>query len=114
MKRNIIGSITFVALAACASPAQKSSGTVFVGAYHNTCDDSVLFFDLDRIPPSHQEEFDLARRDIHSTCERNAHERCRRFMSAPLTMSFAAAHQHVEERSEDLAQTRPELGHDDQ
>lgn len=32
-------------------------------------------------------------------------------MSAPLTLSFAAARQHVEERSEDLAQTRPELGH---
>src|SRR5205814_1488824 len=34
-----------------------------------------------------------------------------RFMSAPLGMSFAAARQHVEARSEDLAQTRPELGH---
>jgi hypothetical protein len=32
-------------------------------------------------------------------------------MSAPLTLSFAAAREHVEERSEDLAQTRPELGH---
>jgi uncharacterized protein len=32
-------------------------------------------------------------------------------MSAPLTMSFSAARQHVEERAEDLAQTRPELGH---
>jgi len=32
-------------------------------------------------------------------------------MSAPLTMSFAAAREHVEERAEDLAQTRPELGH---
>jgi uncharacterized protein YbcC (UPF0753/DUF2309 family) len=85
--------------------------TVFVGAYHNTCDDSVTFFDLDRIPESHREEFALARRNIESTCQRNAHERCRRFMSAPLTLSFEAALQHVEERSEDLAQTRPELGH---
>ena len=32
-------------------------------------------------------------------------------MSAPLSLSFAAAREHVEERSEDLAQTRPELGH---
>ena len=32
-------------------------------------------------------------------------------MSAPLTLSFAAAREHVEERAEDLAQTRPELGH---
>ncbi len=85
--------------------------TVFVGAYHMTCDDSVLFFDLDLVPASHREEFESARRNIESACERNAHERCRRFMSAPLTLSFAAARQHVEERSEDLAQTRPELGH---
>jgi len=28
-----------------------------------------------------------------------------------LTMSFEQAHQHVEARAEDLAQTRPELGH---
>ncbi|HEY2158401.1 MAG TPA: DUF2309 domain-containing protein [Isosphaeraceae bacterium] len=85
--------------------------TAFVGGYHNTCDDSVVFFDLDRIPRSHREEFDAARRAIDATCARNAHERCRRFMSAPLTLSFDEAHQHVEGRSEDLSQTRPELGH---
>ena len=43
--------------------------------------------------------------------DRNAHERCRRFDSAPLTLSFAAARQHVEARAEDLAQVRPEWGH---
>jgi hypothetical protein len=85
--------------------------TLFVGGYHNTCNDSVTYLDLDRVPASHQAEFEAARADIEATCERNAHERCRRFMSAPLTMSFAAARAHVEERAEDLAQTRPELGH---
>jgi uncharacterized protein YbcC (UPF0753/DUF2309 family) len=85
--------------------------TVVVGGYHNTCNDSVTFFDLDRIPESHRVEFDSARKTVEATCDRNAHERCRRFMSAPLTLSFSAARQHVEERSEDLAQTRPELGH---
>jgi uncharacterized protein YbcC (UPF0753/DUF2309 family) len=85
--------------------------TVFVGAFHNTCNDSIRYFDVERIPASHQEEFDVARRQLEETCARNAHERCRRFMSAPLTMSFAQARQHVEERSEDLAQTRPECGH---
>lgn len=85
--------------------------TVVVGGCHNTCDDTVEYFDLDRLPKSHRGEFELAHKTIEATCERNAHERCRRFMSAPLTLSFAAAHQHVEERSEDLAQTRPELGH---
>ena len=46
-------------------------------------------------------------RSIDATCDRNAHERCRRFMSAPLTMSFAEAQQHVEERSEDLPRPAP-------
>jgi uncharacterized protein YbcC (UPF0753/DUF2309 family) len=86
-------------------------GTAFVGGYHNTCNDSVTFHDLDRIPVGLRPEFEQARKDIEATCARNAHERCRRFMSAPLTLSFAEAREHVEARSEDLAQTRPELGH---
>jgi uncharacterized protein YbcC (UPF0753/DUF2309 family) len=85
--------------------------TVFVGGYHNTCNDSVTFFDVDRIPETHCQEFESAKSAIDETCARNAHERCRRFMSAPLTLSFAEAKEHVEERAEDLAQTRPELGH---
>lgn len=56
--------------------------TVVVGGYHNTCNDSVTFSDLDRLPPSHQEEFDAVRRYIELTCNRNAHEHagglCRR------------------------------------
>ncbi|HZZ81283.1 MAG TPA: DUF2309 domain-containing protein [Gemmataceae bacterium] len=83
----------------------------FVGGYHNTCDDSVTFYDVDRIPDFRRQEFAAARKHLDATCERNAHERCRRFMSAPLTMSFADARMHVEERSEDLSQTRPECGH---
>jgi uncharacterized protein YbcC (UPF0753/DUF2309 family) len=85
--------------------------TIFVGGYHNTCNDAVTFFDLERLPASHREEFDTACRQVQESCQRNAHERCRRFMSASLDLSFAAARQHVEERSEDLAQTRPECGH---
>ncbi|HWA98714.1 MAG TPA: DUF2309 domain-containing protein [Pirellulales bacterium] len=87
------------------------SDTVFVGGSHNTCNDSVEFYDLDQLPATHRDEFEHARRAIAEACQRNAHERCRRFLSAPLTMSFAEAREHVEERSEDLAQTRPELGH---
>jgi uncharacterized protein len=84
---------------------------VVVGGDHNTCNDSIIFYDLDGLPETHRLEFEKARTEIESTCDRNAHERCRRFMSAPLTLSFTAARQHVEERAEDLAQTRPELGH---
>ena len=85
--------------------------TVVVGGYHNTCDDTVAFYDVALIPDSHRCEFEEARGAIEKVSERNAHERCRRFMSAPLSLSFAEAREHVEERSEDLAQTRPELGH---
>lgn len=85
--------------------------TWFVGGFHNTCNDSVTFFDVDKIPASHQADFAALQADIDETCERNAHERCRRFISAPLNMSFPAARRHVEARSEDLAQTRPECGH---
>jgi uncharacterized protein YbcC (UPF0753/DUF2309 family) len=85
--------------------------TVFVGGMHNTCNDTVTFFDRESIPESHGQDLSKAVLDINRTCERNAHERCRRFISAPLGMSFAAARQHVEERSEDLAQARPECGH---
>ncbi len=85
--------------------------TRFVGGYHNTCDDSVALFDLDRIPDTHRVEVESAWNDFELVCDRNAHERCRRFMSAPLTISPSEARRHVEGRSEDLAQTRPELGH---
>lgn len=85
--------------------------TVFVGGIHNTCNDSVTLYDIGRIPESHREEFESIRETIDRTCDRNAHERCRRFKSAPLTMTFAEARRHVEDRSEDLAQTRPECGH---
>jgi uncharacterized protein YbcC (UPF0753/DUF2309 family) len=85
--------------------------TVFVGASHNTCTDRVVYFDLDRLPRSHQAEFERVRGDIEGACERNAHERCRRFHSAPLDMTFTAARRHAEARAEDLSQTRPECGH---
>jgi uncharacterized protein YbcC (UPF0753/DUF2309 family) len=85
--------------------------TIFVGGYHNTCNETVTFYDRDSIPESHRQEFHRARAKIEAACDRNAHERCRRFMSAPLTLSFSTAREHVAERSEDLAQTRLELGH---
>jgi uncharacterized protein YbcC (UPF0753/DUF2309 family) len=84
---------------------------VLVGGYHNTCDDSVSYFDLDKLPPSHRECFDRMRKTIDEARRRNALERCRRFESAPLSLDADAALRHVEARSEDLAQVRPECGH---
>lgn len=85
--------------------------TVFVGGLHNTANDNLTFFDLDRVPPSHQFEFDVARAALLEAATRNAHERARRFGSAPLGLSPSAAKRHMEGRSEDLSQVRPEWGH---
>jgi len=85
--------------------------TVFVGAYHNTCDDSVVFFDLDSLPPSHHKDFETARGAIEVARRRNAHERCRRFVSVPLSISPKEAIRHVEARAHDISQARPEYNH---
>jgi uncharacterized protein len=85
--------------------------TVFLGAYHNTCDDSVTCYDLERLPTSHSGDYEVACIAIDEARKRSAHERCRRFESAPLDLDFEDALRHVEGRAEDLSQVRPEYGH---
>jgi uncharacterized protein YbcC (UPF0753/DUF2309 family) len=85
--------------------------TVFVGGMHNTSNEVLTFYDTDLIPDSHRPDFEAARALLEQAADRDAHERCRRFGSAPLTLSFTAARRHVEGRAEDLAQVRPEWGH---
>jgi len=85
--------------------------TAFVGGMHNTSKESMTFYDVDLVPESHREEFATVRLEIEEACDRDAHERCRRFHSASLMSSLPAARQHVEGRAEDLAQVRPEWGH---
>lgn len=90
---------------------QLPAETIFLGGYHNTCDDSVEYFDLDRLPATHLKDFELALQSIDAARMRNAHERCRRFDSAGLTITPELALRHVEARSEDLSQARPEYNH---
>jgi uncharacterized protein YbcC (UPF0753/DUF2309 family) len=85
--------------------------TIFVGAYHNTCDDHVTYFDLDQVPSTHTSDISHARQAIDEARQRSAHERCRRFESFDLGLGTAAALKHVEGRAEDLSQVRPEYGH---
>ena len=49
--------------------------------------------------------------DLDRACALSAHERCRRFASAPRDPSPDQALWHVVERSRDFSQARPELGH---
>ncbi len=84
--------------------------TRFIGGMHNTAIDEFMFYDLDLLPNLYLAEFEAAVATLEEVCRRNAHERCRRFESAPLDLTFDEAKRHVEDRSEDLAQTRPEFG----
>jgi uncharacterized protein YbcC (UPF0753/DUF2309 family) len=86
-------------------------GVYFVGIYHNTCDDGLTYFDLDRLPSSHRQPLRLARAALVEARRRNAQERCRRFESAPPGLGPDEALRHVEVRAEDISQTRPEYGH---
>lgn len=85
--------------------------TWFVGAYHNTCDDTMEYYDVDLIPEHLVAEFQEAKSQLHRACVLDAHERCRRFESVPLNYSPEQAYRHVLARAEDLAQPRPEYGH---
>lgn len=85
--------------------------TFFLGAYHNTCDESLTFYDLDRLPITHRQLFEETQASLLAARENSAHERCRRFESAELSLSPQDALSHVETRSEDLSQARPEYNH---
>jgi uncharacterized protein YbcC (UPF0753/DUF2309 family) len=85
--------------------------TVFVGGMHNTSSDDLALYDLDLVPETHAAELAAIQDLLDQACDRDAHERSRRFESAPLTQSFTEAREHVQARAADLAQVRPEWGH---
>ena len=97
---------------ACARAASTSRhDTWFVGALHDTADDSVRYFDLDALPAIARRRARRGVRRARRARRENAHERCRRFDAAPLHRVAEAALRHVEARAAHLAQPRPEYGH---
>lgn len=84
--------------------------TYFIGGQHNTATEEMMFFDLELLPTQKVKSVRAAGRLLGEAAKRNAHERCRRFESAGLDLSLNEALLHVQNRSEDLAQTRPEYG----
>ena len=85
--------------------------TWFVGGYHDTCSDDIVLFDLEEVPITHHPDLNSIRQSLDLARARSAHERARRFESCSPNADPAAALWHVEERSEHLAQPRPEYGH---
>jgi uncharacterized protein YbcC (UPF0753/DUF2309 family) len=85
--------------------------TWFVGGYHDTCNDEIDLFDVDAVPSTHLPDVESIRKSFDGARAQNALERARRFESLPTDADAERALRHVEERSEHLAQPRPEYGH---
>ena len=85
--------------------------TWFVGGYHDTCSDDVELFDVDALPHTHHPDVSRIRECLDEAKARNAQERARRFESCAPYADPQGALRHVEERSEHLAEPRPEYGH---
>lgn len=86
-------------------------GAWFIGGEHDTCLDKIFWYDVEDIPAALLPAFGNLRDQLHQACVLHAQERCRRFASAPADPGPAQAHWHVEGRSRDFSQARPELGH---
>jgi len=85
--------------------------TWFLGGLHDTTTDEVHLYDLDDVPARLRGELSALRGALDRARALSAHERCRRFDSAPGMLSPTQALRHVEARAADLGQPRPELGH---
>ncbi|MDH5783981.1 MAG: DUF2309 domain-containing protein [Chromatiales bacterium] len=85
----------------------------FIGAEHNTCDEQIHWYDLDKVPASHQGDLERLQATLAQAVRHSAHERARRFASAPDTekLGLERAYRHSIGRSMDFSQARPELGH---
>ncbi len=85
--------------------------THFIGGEHDTTTDGVALYDLHDAPGSHASDLAHAREVLDSARKLSAHERCRKFESAPRDPTPERALKHVEGRAADVSQARPELGH---
>lgn len=85
--------------------------TWFQGGEHDTCNDTLTWYDLDDLPPALTPAFERLRRTLDEAAQLHAQERCRRFASAPPGLDPKAAQHHATNRVWDISQVRPELGH---
>jgi uncharacterized protein YbcC (UPF0753/DUF2309 family) len=85
--------------------------TYFIGAFHNTCNDQVEYFDPHLIPESHQHQVEIVQSSMLKASKVNSFERSKRFANHPQHLNYDVAYEHVHKRSLDLSEPRPEYGH---
>lgn len=84
--------------------------TWFLPAKHNTTADRVDFYDVVDIPESYKDDLEKLRLTLLEGGEQQALDRCSRLPEAPKNMTAKQAFAHVESRSMDWANSRPEWG----
>jgi uncharacterized protein YbcC (UPF0753/DUF2309 family) len=90
------------------------TGTLFVPCLHDTTLDTLDILDRESLPVERRNELDELDSRLTLAARRNARERCERFEPAPRVESDGRLEplvQHVADRGHDLAQPRPEYGH---
>ncbi|SCY02736.1 DUF2309 domain-containing protein [Nitrosospira sp. Nsp13] len=85
--------------------------TWFIGTEHNTCNEDIIWYDLDNIPADRLSALKKIQQELRRAQHMSAHERCRRLASAPRNPTPEQALKHIQERATDFSQARPELGH---
>lgn len=85
--------------------------TFVLGAYHDTCNDSITVFDEQLIPQAMLGRASAVIANCREAAARNALERSRRFLSASKARSPEQAAARLLHRAEDLSEPRPEYGH---
>jgi uncharacterized protein YbcC (UPF0753/DUF2309 family) len=83
----------------------------FLGAEHNTCNEAIVWYDLERLPIARAGDFQRLEISLGQAVRLHAQERCRKFFSAPAQPTPDQALAHVLGRGLDFSQARPELGH---
>ena len=84
--------------------------TWFLPGKHTTTTDRVMFYDVEELPESHAEDVRVLSRDLEQAGAHQALERCQHLPGAPTGISPERAFVHVEKRSCDWANPRPEWG----
>jgi uncharacterized protein len=85
--------------------------TQFVGGLRDTSRDTIVFFDIEKLGPMHQEQHQKNEQVFFNASDYNAKERSRRFDSIKSNQSPEAIHEEVKIRSVSLFEPRPELNH---
>ena len=83
--------------------------TWFLAAKHITTSDRIEFYDLEDLPPGHRQDLTAMQSDLERAGAAQALERCGRLPGAKVAAA-AQAWRHVNVRTMDWANTRPEWG----